>query len=495
MKNVLLLVLSTVLSLVVAEGVVRYIDGYGLLSMPLREATWSGEVKSDLVDQVPMAAGVQKDWFSIDPPPLPNRRPVPDAWQKLFHAIEANPVGGLMFRPVDIFKAWNTAFAGDPCKHRILHFAPGQLYVYEPGDGKPTPPYRFLPNATLPTGLVTNQIGWRGAPIEEPRGDKTIRIVFVGSSTTVDYHHVPFSWPELAGQWLNVWAKAKGLPIQFDVLNAGRESIISTDIAAVVRTEVLALRPDLVVYYEGGNQFRPDSIVDNVPKGTPTRPNPQDEVPAWLKMAARYSALASRVRSALVAAAEDGREWPKPDYKVVWPAGLDEQNPDLSYPDLPVNLNTIQRDLDQIRTDLATVGSDFALSSFMWFVKDGMVLDPVRHRYILEQLNIKNYPFHYREMERLARFQNHLFAKYAATHGLPFLDIARYTPFNPDLFSDAVHTNYAGTRLRGWIAFNQLLPTVEKHIADGSWPRPWPAGAPTTLPTFAARHITFDCGQ
>ena len=45
-------------------------------------------------------------------------------------------------------------------------------------------------------------------------------------------------------------------------------------------------------------------------------------------------------------------------------------------------------------------------------------------------------------------------------------------PFDPDLFVDAVHTNFAGLRLQAWVTFNQLLPTVEKHLADGSWPRP-----------------------
>lgn len=39
---------------------------------------------------------------------------------------------------------------------------PGQLWVYDPIDGKPTPPYRYPPDSTQPNGLVTNQMGWRG---------------------------------------------------------------------------------------------------------------------------------------------------------------------------------------------------------------------------------------------------------------------------------------------------------------------------------------------
>ena len=92
-----------------------------------------------------------------------------------------------------------------------------------------------------------------------------------------------------------------------------------------------------------------------------------------------------------------------------------EQDPDLAYPRLPVSLNEIQRDLDRIRGDLAGIGSGFALTSFFWLVKDGLVLDPIRHKYILQQLNTANYPYRYRDMERLAAFQNRVFARYAST--------------------------------------------------------------------------------
>jgi hypothetical protein len=276
---------SIVFSVVVAEGAVRYIDGYRMFVAPLSESSDSMIVKRDVMDQIPRAAGVER----TEPPPRPTRPPTPDEWTRLYRFIEDKPTGGMAFRPSDMFKAWNTVFAGDPCKHKFLHFAPGQLFVYDPSDGMARPPYRFLPDASLPSGLVTNQIGWRGAPVESPRGDRTVRIVFVGSSTVVDAHHLPLSWPELVGHWLNQWAKSKGLTVRFEVLNAGRESIVSSDIAAVVRTEVLPLRPDLVVYYEGGNQFELNSIVEKVPLGSAVRPSYADSAPSWLQTAARYS--------------------------------------------------------------------------------------------------------------------------------------------------------------------------------------------------------------
>ena len=500
LKNLLLVCTSVALCLVAAEAIVRTLDGYTLGALRLNTPTGPASVSAELVDRIPRAAGVERAWFYGDPPPLPNRRPVPEEWTRLYRSLQDKNPGLLDFRAADMFKAWNAAFARDPCASPHLRGAPGRLFVADPVDGQPTPPYRFLPNATLPSGLVTNQIGWRGAPIETPRGQKTVRIVFVGASTTVDAHFQPYSWPEFVGYWLNQWAAAKQLPVRFEVLNAGREGISSPDIAAVVRTEVLPLRPDLVVYYEGANQFRPASVVEDV-AAQPAGASPQSAAApsgaslAWLASAARYSALAGRLQAAFGAATSTGNggEWPKPDYRLVWPPGLDELDPDLAYPRLPVSLNEIQRDLDRIRADLAGIGSEFALTSFFWLVKDGLVLDPIRHKYILQQLNAANYPYRYRDMERLAAFQNRVFAKYARTHGLPFIDVARFSPFDHDLFVDAIHTNPAGSRVRGWVVFNQLLPVIEKRLADGAWPRPWPRGAPSPLPTFTPREITFSC--
>jgi len=496
LKNVLLVVLSIVLSVAVAEAVVRYIDGYPVLAMPLGNPADGATVSAAQLDRIPLTPGVERQWFFDDPPPLPNRRAVTDEWQRLFRHIEQNPVGGLDFRPPDVFKAWNSAFiGGDPCKHPFLRHAPGQLWVYDPPDGQPTPPYRYLPDVTLPNRLVTNQMGWRGPPIDVPRGERAIRIVFVGASTTLGGPHLPFSYPELVGYWLNLWARSKKLDVRFEALNAGRESIVSTDIAAVVRTEVLPLRPDLVVYYEGGNQFRPQSIAEGLAATQPASVHTAaDNEALWLQQAARYSALAARIRAAsgLTDSRRDGRESAKPDYRVVWPAGLDETDPDLAYPKLPVSLNVILADLDRIRAELATIGSDFAVSSFLWMVKDGMVLDPVRHRFIHEQLNVGNFPYRYRDLERLSHFQNRVLAKYAKAHGIGFIDTARFVPLEPDLFVDAVHTNYAGLRLQAWVAFNQMLPIVEKHLADRSWPRPRDADPPP-LPTITPRKITVDC--
>ena len=476
LKNAFLVLVSVVLCTAAAEAMVRWLDA------------GEGDAAAAHLDAIPRSAGVARDWYFSDPPPLPNRGPVSAEWLELVRRVEQSGVTAGT-RRADMFKAWNTAFVGDPCKHPYLRDAPGQLFVYDPPDGNPRPTYRFLPNATTPIGLVTNQYGFRGPPVPFARSPNTVRIVFVGASTTVSSHHLAYSYPEFIGHWLNLWAQAKKLDVRFEVLNAGREGIASPDIAAIVRTEVVPLRPDLVVYYEGANQFDLGTVVPNKPAAQPVRP--AEVKPDWL---AQHSALVRRLR-ALLGSTElptGGGEWPKPKYALVWPTGVDERAPDITRADLPVNLPVILGDLDRIRAALAGIDSELVLSSYMWLVRDGMELNPIRHRPILEYLNVGYFPYRYRDMARLAAFQNRVFARYAAVHGLGFVDVAGVMPFDPDLFVDAIHGTQAGVRLRGWIAFQQLLPIIEQHLANGTWPKKvLPAAG--TPPAFTPRSISFDC--
>ena len=48
--------------------------------------------------------------------------------------------------------------------------------------------------------------------------------------------------------------------------------------------------------------------------------------------------------------------------------------------------------------------------------------------------------------------------------------------------------------MRGWITLNALIPLIEKHLADKSWPRPMPNPTPP-LPTITPRKMTFACKE
>ena len=493
LANLALSVVSVVVCVVLAEGIVRIIDGQSPIALMLPEVQGALGVDTTggYLDKLPRADGVERAWFFADPPPLPNRTKPPQEWIDLDKKLQGAPqfdATGLTnrFLPWDMFKAWNSVFVGDPCKHEYLKAAPGRLWVYDPPDGQPRPFFRFLPNATVPDGLVTNAYGWRGPPVPFKRSPRTIRIVFVGASTVAEIHPYPYSGPEFLDHWLNLWAKAKKLDLRFEVMNAGRESINSVDIAGIVTQEVAPLRPDLVVYYEGGNQLHLATVVKDIPSGVP---QPAGWLARWLRQAATYSALARRAEGLTV-----GSEWPKPPYVLTWPPGVDEYDPDLTRSDLPVNLSTIISKLDSIRADLAKVGGELSVSTFHWLAKEGLVLNAVHQKPILETLNIRYFPYLYRDLERMTAFENRVFEKYDRVHGLPLIDVARYMPYDPNLFSDAIHNTPAGVRLRAWIQMQQLVPIIEKKLASGEWPKPVPEMG-DTHPAFTTppRQITFDC--
>lgn len=493
LQNLALVVASLAVSLVAGESIARWLDDQPISAMPL--VTGARAVENLSADTLPLAPGVSRRWFVESPPPLPNRRTPSAEWQRAMDAYRSASLTQTAYgmpMPADMFKAWNAAFAGDPCRHPMLEQMPSRrLYLFDPPDGASRPIYRYLPDASEPMGLVTNQIGWRGPPLRH-KTPTTIRIVFVGASTTAEAHETPHSYPELLDHWLHLWAAAHGLDIDFQALNAGREGMTSTDIAAIVRNEVAPMRPDLVVYYEGANQFDLSSIARGAAGGLSGRTTLPVEKPSWLARVARYSDLATRLQASLTLIGDsgNGREPAKPDYTIEWPPGLDEFDPDLSNPALPVNLGTILRDLDDMRATLRGVGAELAVSSFVWLVHDGMVVDPLRGRFIWENLNRTYWPWRYRDLERLAAFQNRVFEKYAKQRGAPFIDVARDMPRDPDLFGDAIHTSISGVRARAWVVLQQLVPIIESRLKQGAWPQ---RATLERWPTFAPREVELDC--
>ena len=499
MANAIMMSVSILIGLIFAEGAARILAGLPLtqLELPVRLVNIGNDTTAERLDEVPRAASVERAWFFSDPPPLPNRKPVPQEAMELDRALQK---AGTPFQSAEAFKIWNSVLVGDPCKSPFFAKAPGSLELFDPEDGKPNPPFRFRPNTTSPVGLVTNQLGWRGAPIDFARAPKTIRIVFAGASTTADTHQMPYSYPEFIAHWLNLWAAKNRPDLRIEVASAARESINSEGIESIVRTEIVPARPDLVIYHEGGNQFRLESLVASMPQGEKPQPMKPREPPgpAWLNTLARYSDIVRRIQT--LRASEElpstGLEAPKPDYQLTWPKDLSETDPDIARKDLPVSLTQILGDLDRIQADLKPIDAELAVTSFLWMVKDGLKLDPVRNRMTWDYLNLYMYPWRYRDLERLANFQNRVLKKYTQERGIDFIDVAGTMPFDPDLYADGVHTTYPGTRMKGWVILQQLVPLIEARLKSGTWPKPQPAmdSAPPWLKT-PPRRIEVNCKQ
>lgn len=497
MKSALLVVATVILSLALFEVGLRVFTSYG--SNAANEVPVGSDKPVDLagvihyVEQLPLAPGTSREWFTEDPPPLPNRTAPSEDRQAHFRQYQQR---GLFGPQADYI--WNRRFVETNFCSPDTFFQnyPEKILVFDPPAGNPHPRYRFPPNTTLASGLVTNQYGLRGHLITLAKPPKTIRIAFVGASTTVNDHSAPFSYPEYVENWLNRFAAANRLDVHFEALNSGREGLNSEDLTAIVHDELLALNPDLAVYYEGSNQFPFAHSMLSPPIKARPQIDPRDrlsrhKVPALIRTHFAVGDLADRAVNGFSAAGEPR----KPFYRLIWPPGVDQHNPNVDNPNLPLQLPVIIKNLDSIREDMRSIGGQLVLCSFEWFANDGMPLLATRHANIYNQLNTVLWPLRYSDIRRLADFQNVVFQRYAAARSIPFLDVARALPQDPNLFNDAIHLTNTGERLKAWIVFQQLAPVIRREIESGRLPRPTNSGHVPAPPSEATSEMPLRCGD
>jgi GDSL-like Lipase/Acylhydrolase family len=465
--------LAVTLSACAAEGIARVIDGYPIahFAIPPRptgpplDPGWAAHADRPYLGRWPLADGVSNDWYDRDPAPDPTVALSP-VLQARYERYRTDPIGALT--------EWNSVYLRRELCAGVTRGSLGVLsdfLTFRPPSGSAYPTFRHLTHANVPGAFTPNNFGWRGADIPVNKSADTIRLAFVGASTTSDDYSFPFAHTQYLENWLNIWAVNTHRNVRFEVINTGRSGIDSSSIAAIVRDELAPVEPDLIVYYEGANEFAPASIL-KFPDGgiRPTRPLSTFRQHTRLE---QYSALAQRFFIVLDSWQwRSGAEPPKPRYEVEWPAAIDERNPDPFASSLPMHLERVMANLETVRSAARAAGSDVAIATFLWMVDPGMQLDVRKHLPLFRYLNETYYPADYTVMRRMADFQNQIFRRYAAARTLALIDFDREFPHDPDLFSDGVHLTEAGVRLEAWYYLQTLIPTIVNRVDAGVWPRP-----------------------
>jgi hypothetical protein len=462
MVRIAAVLVSTLIALVLAEGVVRAVDGYRVFSVTLRRTRVAQPTATPDRQHLPaaIAPGVNPEWYELNPPRSQPAAPAPAVAARA--QKYATDVYGAFF-------VWNSVYLQRTlCSgNRFSTFGLlDDFFTFDPADGQQHPAFRHIPHVTPTAAWFTpNNFGWRGPDLTAARSADTIRIAFVGASTTVDPYGYAYSHTELLGHWLQLWARAVKFPYRLEVVNAGRTGIDGASVDAIVRNEVVSVDPDLVIS-EGANDFNPLAML-KLPPSMPPRPQ------ATFRNRSRaedYSAVAVRLYDAILKNGQDGSEPRKPDYPFAWPPGVDEHNPDFSRPAFP--MPGVVAGLESMRQTLAQSGGELAIAGSIWMVYPGMRLDLSRHLTIFRFLNETYWPVTYAEVRRTADFQNLVYRTFARQHGLAYLPMDEAFPRDPDLFSDAIHMTERGLRLRAWLYLQQLIPVIKARVAEHRWPRP-----------------------
>lgn len=489
MKNFLLLGVSIAFALILGEMADRIAHGYKLTHFALASKYDTTSVSNDdhldqsaaldaMLAHIPLAAGVNRDWFYQSPPALSNRTPQPNAeltWR--------NKVAGTGFESGHVF---NLDYVIKEICHQNRHYYSyykelhelNNIYVFKDKSGSLHPFYHLLKGTTFPSGFVTNQFGFRGPEIPFEKPPRTIRIAFLGASTTEGQGYNPHAYPEYVGYWLNRWAQANHLNIRFDIINVGGSGYHSADIAARFTQDVLPLQPDIAIYYEGANEFSP-SVGDYVKYANEVAPLVAPRTSLVINWFSQYSTLFSDTQLAFDKIFRANAKEPiKPPYIVQWPATVNEHNPNLAAAALPKDIKEILHSLDNILHHAEQNHIILIPTSFVWYVYRGLILHLPQDAEIYSHLNTSLWPLSYEWIHRYALFQNTIYRKYASVHHLNFIDIDSYYPRNDHLFFDAVHGTLAGTRMLAWIETQQLIPLIKAQMAAGHLPRAWQPAKP-----------------
>jgi len=447
------------------------------------------------LDAISLPKGMDRKWFRQDPPQVVrDPREVSPASAELYWRYHN---GGVY--AAQSFYVWNKVFVEQHIcvknDHIFGHYGDlaNNLKVFMPRDGEPFPRYKHPPNALTASGLRTNRYGFRGPELSLQKDSKTTRIAFLGASTTIANHALPFSYPEHFGHWLNLWLKANNYPLQVEVINAGREAMNSQDIAAIFEQEVLPLAPDYVIYYEGANDIYVGSdLVDSVGR---FMSYPREELlpKKWVQFSLIAKLINDFYRARIV---PELTEWRRHRVELIFPDKVNEDEPDIDRRDLPSRLPIVLDELRHISSVSETSGARLLVSSFVWLNggEPEIMSDKARHVEILSQVNQRFWPLAPPDIRRLVDFQNRVFQRFAASKKLDFMDIAGTFPRDPNLFVDAIHFTAEGVRVQAWVALAQFLPYFKRDLERGFVPnRRLPAMKVNAVPSTPVQSYSANC--
>jgi lysophospholipase L1-like esterase len=122
--------------------------------------------------------------------------------------------------------------------------------------------FRMVPNFHSET-INVNSMGFRGKEVEREKREGVFRIIVVGGSAAMGYGSTDdeHAFSQILERLLN----AESARMKFEVINAGLAAGISMQEFVVISTELLDLKPDMVIIFDGFNDVVGSVINDRRP--------------------------------------------------------------------------------------------------------------------------------------------------------------------------------------------------------------------------------------
>jgi len=267
--------------------------------------------------------------------------------------------------------------------------------------------------------IKVNSLGFRGEEFNRVKPPGTFRIAVLGASTTfnAEVSSNDMTWPHLLQEKL----RQANPGVKIEVINTAVGGYVSTDNLKNLRSRVLQLDPDLVIYYEANNEIVKDTQELALKQGLITG----GREPEYVRTISRYSLLFDLAYKNLAilwrshASAAGKIDKVPPDLPNHFIGVLDEMRTTLAAKNIPLMLSTFivkyRRNQDR-PTQIAN--ADVAFYYMPWMSIDGM----------LDAMDV----------------YNQAILDYAKRENLPVVDDREAIPPDAQHFTDCMHLGDKG---------------------------------------------------
>lgn len=473
-------VLSVAYLLVAGELAYRFMDGYQFTSLALQPRAVTFVKSSEptaferkMLDAVTLDRSLDRTWF-FAPISWP-ARPTPS---EIAERTKSRNFGGAENY------VWNENYLrlGDPSLTELFNaMKPAEIFAFRGYDDGIYPRYRLLPMVNAGGG-PTNQYGFLYGPdLALTKGAKTIRVAWLGDSTSSQVNN-------FLDAFFRAWSRARGDGIEVEVINAARNASDLHDMAAVLKHELAPFGIDYVISYSGNrmalDHLQANGIIKAPPEVRAHAGAFEYEETDWLRRFLKPHRDTTLVKnSALVRhgllhlinelPGSELVEPPKPAVELVYTPAYNDRAPVLAETRKIYHLGRKLAALDAFKAAAMELDATPLVSTELVYVQPGMVVRHRPNRHLYGVANGSTYaPLSYRDIRKSLAAHNAVIATWARENGVPLLDTASIMPQLPILSGDTVHDIELGIRMRAWIAFQALLPMIEKDLKSGRLPRP-----------------------